>query len=42
MYRQWGGDIINMSVLPEAKLAKEAEIRCALPFLSSVSDSLLP
>ena len=27
MYRQWGGDIINMSVLPEAKLAREAEIR---------------
>lgn len=27
MYRIWGGDIINMSVLPEAKLAREAEIR---------------
>lgn len=27
MYRTWGGDIINMSVLPEAKLAREAEIR---------------
>ena len=26
MYRQWGGDIINMSVLPEAKLAREAEL----------------
>lgn len=26
MYRQWGGDIINMSVIPEAKLAREAEI----------------
>ncbi len=26
MYRQWGGDIINMSTLPEAKLACEAEI----------------
>lgn len=25
-YRQLGGDIINMSVLPEAKLAREAEI----------------
>lgn len=33
MYRQWGGDIINMSVLPEAKLAREAEIRCARPRL---------
>ncbi len=28
MYRQWGGDLINMSVVPEAKLAREAEIRC--------------
>lgn len=27
MYRQWGGDIINMSALPEAKLAREAELR---------------
>ncbi|WP_411824178.1 S-methyl-5'-thioadenosine phosphorylase [Leptospira sp. 'Mane'] len=26
MYRSLGGDIINMSVLPEAKLAREAEI----------------
>jgi 5'-methylthioadenosine phosphorylase len=26
MYRNLGGDIINMSVLPEAKLAREAEI----------------
>jgi len=26
MYRMWGGDLINMSVLPEAKLAREAEI----------------
>jgi 5'-methylthioadenosine phosphorylase len=28
MYRQWGADLINMSVLPEAKLAREAELRC--------------
>ena len=28
MYRAWGGDIINMSVLPEAKLAREAELGC--------------
>ena len=34
MYRQWGGDLINMSVLPEAKLAREAELRC---FFFSVS-----
>ncbi len=26
MYRQWGGDIINMSSIPEAKLAREAEL----------------
>jgi len=26
MYRAWGGTVINMSTLPEAKLAAEAEI----------------
>ncbi|KAK3350136.1 nucleoside phosphorylase domain-containing protein [Lasiosphaeria hispida] len=26
MYRAWGGSIINMSALPEAKLAREAEL----------------
>lgn len=26
MYRSWGGTLINMSVLPEAKLAREAEM----------------
>ena len=26
MYRAWGGDVINMSALPEAKLAREAEM----------------
>jgi len=30
MYRQLGGDIINMSALPEAKLAREAEISYVL------------
>ncbi|KAF8341370.1 Methylthioadenosine phosphorylase [Cantharellus anzutake] len=30
MYRAWGGDIINMSVLPEAKLAREAELSYTL------------
>ncbi|KAF7797372.1 hypothetical protein EIP86_008567 [Pleurotus ostreatoroseus] len=30
MYRAWGADIINMSVLPEAKLAREAELGYAL------------
>ena len=35
MYRQWGGDLINMSVLPEAKLAREAELRYFLFFFFS-------
>lgn len=26
MYRTWGGSVINMSTLPEAKLAREAEL----------------
>jgi 5'-methylthioadenosine phosphorylase len=26
LYRQWGGSVINMSALPEAKLAREAEL----------------
>ncbi|EQB54637.1 methylthioadenosine phosphorylase [Colletotrichum gloeosporioides Cg-14] len=26
MYRSWGGSVINMSALPEAKLAREAEM----------------
>ena len=30
MYRAWGGDVINMTVLPEAKLAREAELSYAL------------
>ncbi|KAK7046408.1 S-methyl-5'-thioadenosine phosphorylase, partial [Favolaschia claudopus] len=30
MYRAWGGDIIGMTALPEAKLAREAEISFAL------------
>jgi len=36
MYRQWGGDLINMSVVPEAKLAREAEISYAL--IATVTD----
>jgi 5'-methylthioadenosine phosphorylase len=30
MHRLWGGDLIGMTVLPEAKLAKEAEIPYAI------------
>lgn len=26
MYRSWGGSVISMSLLPEAKLAREAEL----------------
>jgi 5'-methylthioadenosine phosphorylase len=33
LYRSWGADLINMSVLPEAKLAREAE----LGFVSSTA-----
>lgn len=36
MYRLWGGDIINMSSLPEAKLAREAELSYALVCTSYV------
>jgi 5'-methylthioadenosine phosphorylase len=30
MHRLWGGDLIGMTVMPEAKLAKEAEIPYAI------------
>ena len=30
MHRLWGGDLIGMTAMPEAKLAKEAEIAYAL------------
>ena len=30
MHRQWGGDVIGMTALPEAKLAREAEMAYAL------------
>ena len=30
MYRSWGADIIGMTALPEAKLAREAEIAYAI------------
>ncbi|KAI5120738.1 hypothetical protein M0805_006444 [Coniferiporia weirii] len=39
MYRSWGGDLINMSVLPEAKLAREAEISYALIATATDYDS---
>lgn len=30
MHRQWGGDLIGMTVMPEARLAREAEIAYAV------------
>ncbi|KAG8964822.1 S-methyl-5-thioadenosine phosphorylase [Tulasnella sp. 408] len=39
MYRAWGGDIINMSTLPEAKLAREAELSYALIATATDYDS---
>ncbi|TFK60698.1 Methylthioadenosine phosphorylase [Pluteus cervinus] len=42
MYRQWGADIINMSVLPEAKLAREAEISYGLICTSTDYDAWRP
>ena len=39
MYRELGGDIINMSVLPEAKLAREAEIQYQMVCMSTDYDS---
>ncbi|TGK03058.1 S-methyl-5'-thioadenosine phosphorylase [Leptospira langatensis] len=38
MYRSWGADIINMSVLPEAKLAREAEIAYQMICMSTDYD----
>jgi 5'-methylthioadenosine phosphorylase len=39
MYRAWGGDIINMSALPEAKLAREAELSYAIVATSTDYDA---
>jgi 5'-methylthioadenosine phosphorylase len=38
MYRSWGCDLINMSALPEAKLAKEAEIAYQMICMSTDYD----
>ncbi|PWN46023.1 Methylthioadenosine phosphorylase [Ceraceosorus guamensis] len=42
MYRAWGGDIINMSALPEAKLAREAELAYALIATATDYDAWRP
>ena len=36
MYRKWGGDVIGMTGMPEARLAREAELPYAL--LGMVTD----
>ncbi len=38
LYRSWGADVINMSVLPEAKLAREAEISYQMVCMSTDYD----
>lgn len=38
LYRSWGGSIINMSALPEAKLAREAEIHYQMICMSTDYD----
>ncbi|KAJ7453851.1 Methylthioadenosine phosphorylase [Mycena latifolia] len=42
MYRQWGGDLIGMTALPEAKLAREAEIGFALIATATDYDAWRP
>jgi 5'-methylthioadenosine phosphorylase len=42
MHRQWGGDLIGMTAMPEAKLAKEAEISYALIALATDYDCWRP
>ena len=39
MHRLWGGDLIGMTAMPEAKLAREAEIPYALVALVTDYDS---
>ncbi|ORX92452.1 Methylthioadenosine phosphorylase [Basidiobolus meristosporus CBS 931.73] len=38
LYRSWGGGVINMSALPEAKLAREAEISYQMICMSTDYD----
>lgn len=42
MHRQWGGDLIGMTALPEARLAREAEIAYALIALPTDYDCWRP
>jgi len=42
MHRQWGGDLIGMTAMPEAKLAREAQICYVLVALASDYDCWKP
>jgi 5'-methylthioadenosine phosphorylase len=42
MHRQWGGDLIGMTCMPEAKLAREAELAYALVALPTDYDCWRP
>lgn len=42
MHRTWGGDLIGMTCMPEAKLAKEAEMSYALVALPTDYDAWRP
>ncbi|MFL5348153.1 MAG: MTAP family purine nucleoside phosphorylase [Hyalangium sp.] len=42
MYRSWGGDLIGMTVMPEAKLAREAELHYAMVAVPTDYDSWQP
>ena len=42
MHRQWGGDLIGMTGMPEAKLAREAEIAYAMVSLPTDYDCWRP
>ena len=42
MHRRWGGDLIGMTAMPEAKLAREAEMAYALVCLVSDYDCWRP
>jgi len=42
MHRAWGGDLIGMTCMPEAKLAREAEIAYAMVCLASDYDCWRP
>lgn len=42
MYRAWGGDLVGMTAMPEAKLAREAELHYAMVALPTAYDCWQP